>query len=280
NRFTPAQAAKVEAGIEIFNQVISSDEFQNRVSNFQWTTPEGTTFNRFFVSNGMSNEQVCDMICNGVGTIWNGGNGEPPLVNIVPCATVQEVEACCTNPTTPCVPININVINNSWYTPVHVACAIVHEWCCCNGFTGTTFGVGIGNWSNNTVPVACAWICKDVCPTVCNTTEVTNWCNMINDQTFDYCPCTTTFQVSPTTTGIVSPINNIDACINTIETELSWLRGSNNVTPSVNDRITVLTNCISTLTEMKTNLCNTSLDGCDVFGVPVTTSTMETVAAN
>lgn len=278
NRFTTTQAAKVEAGIEIFNKVICSEEFQNRVRNFQWRTAEGTAFNRFYMSNGMSNDQVCDMICNG--TNWNWGNNESPVVNVVPCSTWQEVEACCTNTTTPCVCIDTNVLNNSWYTPVHVACAIMHEWCCCNGFNCCTTNSRVENWSGNTVPVACAWICKDVCTTVCDTTEVTNWCNMINDQTFDYCACTTTYNVWTNNTNVISPVNNIDTCISMMETEMNWLNSSNNVTPDMNSRITVLTNCINTLTEMKTNLCNTSLDGCDVACVPVTTSSMETVAAN
>ena len=275
NCFTTAQAGKVQAGIEIFQQVINSEEFKTRVNNFQWRTSEGVAFNRFFLSNGMSNAQVCDTISNG--TIWTTGTNETIVVNVVPCSTVQDVEVCCTS-TTPCVCIDTNVLNNSWYTPVHVACAIMHEWCCCNGFNWSTPTARIESWNNNTVPVACAWICKDVCTTVCNNTEVTNWCNTINDTTFDYCACTTTYNVWTNTTNVVSPIVKIDECINIMECEVNWLNNANTVTPDVTNRITTLTNCITTMNEMKISLCNTSLDGCDVACVPV--NTVSAVSSN
>lgn len=279
NCFTTAQAAKVEAGIEIFLKVICSEEFQNRVKNFQWRTTDGVAFNRFFQSNGMSNEQVCNVICNG--TNWTNPTNEEttnPMVNVVPCSNMQEVVACCNNTITPCVCIDTNVLNNSWYTPVHVACAIMHEWCCTNGFTCGSTTTRMENWTNNTVPVACAWICKDVCTTVCNTPEVTNWCNTINNSTFDYCACTVTWNVWTNTVTNVSPVNNIDACINMMEVEMNWLTTCNNVTPDVTNRIATLKTCINSMTDMKVNLCNTSLDGCDVACVPG--NVMSTANAN
>jgi len=281
NCFTTSQAAKVDAGIEIFKQVISSKEFQTKVKNFQWRTANGVAFNRFHMSNGMSNQQVCNTICNG--TDWANqvtnvvNNNTPTTVNVVPCCTQQEVMNCM-NAMTACICIDMNVVNNSWYTPVHIACAIMHEWCCWNGFTCNTTNTRVENWTVNTVPVACAWMCKDVCSTVCNTSEVTNWCNMINNQTFNYCACTSTYNVTTNTTNSVSSVTNIDTCINVMEMEMNWLTTCNNVTPDVTNRMTTLTNCINMMNEMKINLCNTSMDACDWTCMPV--NVVETVSAN
>ena len=63
--FTDAQAAKVDAGVEIFKQIVCSEEFLNKVKNFQWRTSDGVAFKRFYLSNGMSNQQVGEMICDG-----------------------------------------------------------------------------------------------------------------------------------------------------------------------------------------------------------------------
>ena len=41
NSFTIAQAAKVDAGVEIFKQIIDSEVFLNKVNNFQWRTSDG-----------------------------------------------------------------------------------------------------------------------------------------------------------------------------------------------------------------------------------------------
>lgn len=281
NCFTPSQAAKVDAGIEIFKQVMNSEEFQNQVQNFQWRTSEGVAFNRFYMSNGMSNQQVWDMICNNMD--WKNGltnvvtNNNVVTVNVVPCATTQEMMDCCNN-TAPTIGVDMNIINNSWYTPVHVACAMMHEWCTMCGFGCGTPTSKIENWTNWTVPVACAWMCKDVCKVVCDSNEVTNWCNLINNQNFDYWACSMTCNAWTNTTNCVSPVAKMDECINMMEVEMNWLKSCNNVTPDVSNRMTTLTNCINAMNEMKMNLCNTSVDGTDWACMPV--NVVNTVNAN
>jgi hypothetical protein len=273
NYFTDTQAAKVDAGVEIFKQVISSDEFQSKVKNFQWRTSEGVAFNRFYLSNGMSNEQICDVICKGVNhnqsLINTVKETNFTVVNIVPCVNKQEAENCWNNTFTPCIGINTNLLNNTWYTPVHVACAIMHEWCTWNGFNCSPTTSKLESWSSNTVPVACSWVCKDVCATVCDSPEVANWCDQINNQTFDYCACSTTFNVPSETTNSVSPILKIDECINLLEKEMNSLTTCNDVIPDVTNRITVLSDWVKMMTHMKLKLCNTSIDGSDWTYVPV-----------
>ena len=195
NCFTPAQAKKVDAGIEIFKKVMTSEEFRNAVCNFKWRTTTGMVFNRFYMSNGMSNQQVWETVCNETswtkgltnvvdGMMWGGtAANNCAVVNVVPCCTREEVMNCCNDVNNPSICIDTNVLNNTWYTPVHVACAMMHEWCCMNGFCPTGTTMGVENWTVNCVPMACAWICKEVCETVCNTTEVTTWCNTIDNNT-------------------------------------------------------------------------------------------------
>ena len=277
NSFSTAQAAKVDAGVEIFKQVISSEEFLNKVNNFQWRTSDGVAFNRFYLSNGMSNQQVGDVICKGLNRTYDLINtvkpSSIPLVNIVPCSNQQETENFHNNTITCCIGVDTNMLNNSWYTPVHVACAIMHEWCCWNGFNSSPTSTKMENWSGNTVPVACAWMTKDAAASVCNSSEVTNWCGMINNLTFDYCACSTTYSTWSLTQNCISPIVKMDECINMLEMELTWLTACKNITPDVTNRITVLNNCLRMITQMKLNICNTTMDGSDWACVPVNSMT-------
>ena len=290
NFFTPAQAKKVDAGIEIFKKVVTSQNFRDAVCKFNWRTTEGMTYNRFFMSNGMSNEQVWDMICNEFtwteklnnvvsGMMWGGATtNNCAVVNVMPCCTRQEVVNCCNDVNNPSICIDTNVLNNTWYTPVHVACAMMHEWCCMNGFVPTGITSGIENRSMNSVPLACAWIVKGVCEAVCNTQEVTDWCNTINNNTFTYSPCATTYNCWTNTTNCTSTVSMMDQCMNMMAQEMAWLQTCENSTPDVVNRMSVLTNCMNAMNDMKVNMCNTSLDGCDVVCMPAVE--MSTVSAN
>lgn len=275
NCFTAAQAAKVDAGVEIFKQIICSEAFLNKVNNFQWRTTDGVAFNRFYLSNGMSNKQVSEMICQGLHRKNDLINMVKPtpveVVNIVPCSNQKEIENIYNNTITCCIGADTNMLNNTWYTPVHLACAIMHEWCCWNGFNCSPTSTKMENWSGNTVPVACAWITKDVAAAVCNSSEVSNWCGMINNRTFDYCACSTTYLTSISDTVCISPIVKMDECINLMELEMNWLTTCKNVSPDVSNRMTVLNNCIRMMTQMKLNMCNTTMDGSDWACVPVNT---------
>ena len=283
NCFTPAQAKKVDAGIEIFKKVMTSEEFKNTVCNFKWRTTEGMTFNRFYLSNGMSNQQVWETLCSE--TTWTKvlnnvveGMAYGSVVNVIPCCTSEEVMNCYNNINTPTICLDTNVLNNAWYTPVHVACAMMHEWCCMKGFCPTGTTMGMENWSVNSVPMGTAWMCKDICETVCNSTEVTSWCNAINNNTFTFAPCSMTYNCWSKTNNCTSTVSMMDQCMNMMEQEMSWLQACNNTTPDIVNRMTVLTNCMNAMNDMKVNMCNTSLDGCDVASMP--TVTMSTVSAN
>ena len=277
NSFSTAQAAKVDAGVEIFKEVISSEEFLSKVNNFQWRTSDGVAFNRFYLSNGMSNQQIGDVICKGLNRTYDLINivkpSSVPVVNIIPCNNQHETDDFHNNTITCCIGVDTNMLNNSWYTPVHVACAIMHEWCCWNGFNCSPASTKMENWSGNTVPVACAWMTKDVAASVCNSSEVRNWCGMINNRTFDYCACSITYSNLSSNQNCISPIVKMDECTNILEMELNWLTACKNITPDVTNRIKVLNNCLSMMTQMKLNICNTTMDGSDWACVPVNSMT-------
>ena len=271
--FTDAQAAKVDAGVEIFKQIVCSEEFLNKVKNFQWRTSDGVAFKRFYLSNGMSNQQVGEMICDGFPRTNSVINQMKPssieVMNIIPCGSQKEMEIINSNSVSCVIGIDTNMLNNTWYTPVHLACAIMHEWCCWNGFNCSLPSTRMENWSGNTVPVACAWITKDVAAVVCKSSEVSNWCGMINNQTFDYCACSITYATSNSNLIYISPIVKMDECINMIELEMNWLTSCKNIFPDVSNRITVLSNCMRMMTQMKLNMCNTTMDASDWACVPV-----------
>lgn len=275
NFFSKAQSEKVDAGVEIFKQVLNSDEFFKRVKNFQWRTSDGIAFNRFYLSRGMSNQQVGEAICRGLhrqqGLINVIKSNVNIVINIVPCGNRQEAESVYNNTITCCLGIDVVKLNHPWYSPVHVACALMHEWCCWNGFSyGDALVAKMENWSGNTVPIACAWITKDIAASVCNSPEVSTWSSRIKNKNFDYCACSITYSMG-FSSSYCSPVLRLDELINLLEKELSWLTTCENKTPDISNRIAVLSKSLKLTNQMKLNLCNTTLDGSEWMHFPVNT---------
>ncbi len=259
--FTKNQTAKVKAGIAIFEKVINHPSFKERICNFNWTSPEGTTFNRFLFCNGMSNTQVWDCIQDGCD--WGTTPGTTTsFVNVVPCCSVSEMGWVANSPV-PTICINTNVINNSWYTPVHIACCLVHEYCVNLGFSCLVNGTPVENWEC-TVPAACASICCDVARQMSMTdTDLAGYFQWINETNFNYYPCSTCFYVDAYTNTTAAPNTRIDELINTMYTELECLQSVTNCTPQETNRLNTVTECLNNLKEIKNRLYVTSLDGCE-----------------
>lgn len=288
-QFTTKQMAKVQKGIEIFEKVVNSDTFKDQICNYTWTAANGTCYNRFHLSNGMSNEQVWNCLTNGT-ACWNT-QIETATVNILPCANRSQMLSNIMNPslcvstnvgrtmaantttTTPTICLNTNCLNDANYTAVHIAAALVHECCVNIGFTCHNNGTLVPN-VKNTVPVACAITLIKCCKTVCaEDTNVVSCCNAINTDTCDYCACTTMFHIPGTETVLTTACTHLDAVVGCLETELDCLTNLDTKNNDELNRLTTITNCLTTLTELKSNLQATSLDACDTVGTPVCTKT-------
>ncbi len=284
-QFTSSQETKVRKGIEIFQRVVNSPAFKNRVCNYSWTSSNGKTFQRFHMSHGLSNTQVWDCLCNG-NVSWNNQYSQQQTFNVVPCATNTDWNNCMTNPsswvcptptsdtatmtmTCPCLCVNVNCLNDKNYTAVHVAAALMYEYCVCCGFTTEWNGNTVRNWQN-TVPAVCSWMVADCCKEVCATdTTVMECMECVNLNDFDCCACSTTFFTNRTTATWNTSVSQLDVVISSLEREWNCLNAVTNKTSEEVDRFTCVTNCLDEMRTMRTNLCRTSLDGCDMVGTTV-----------
>ena len=265
--FTKNQTAKVKAGIAIFEKVVNHPSFKKQICNFNWTAPNGTIYNRFLFSNGMSNTQVWECIQNGCN--WGTTSGSTvPFVNIVPCSSASEM-TWATNSPVPTVCVNTNVINNNWYTPVHIACALVQEYCVALGFSCKVTGSPLENWEC-TVPAACGAICRDVAHQLSMTdNEIAGYFQWVNETNFNYYPCSTCYYVDTVDNTRAVASTRIDELVNTMCTEIEWLKGLSNCTKQETSRLNTVTECLNNLKEIRTKLYTSSLDGCEQVTTPV-----------
>ena len=270
--FTKNQMAKVKAGIAIFEKVVNNPSFKERIQTFSWTTPSGTTYNRFLLCNGMSNAQVWD--CLQSGCEWGTTSKPSTTMNIVPCGSTTEMTWVVNSPV-PTVCINTNVINNTWYTPVHIACCLIHEYCVNLGFSCHVNGRLVEDW-HCTVPAACADICCDIARDMSmSNTDISNYFRCIDTANFDYFACTTCFHVEGYETNTLLWNTRFDEIINSMCCEMEWLENAKNRTTDETTRLTTVTDVVNTLRELKTRLYTTSLDGCERVTSPI----LETEAA-
>jgi hypothetical protein len=115
-------------------------------------------------------------------------------MNVVPCGSVAEMTWVANSPV-PMVCINTNVINNTWYTPVHIACCLIHEYCVNLGFSCHVNGRLVEDW-HCCVPAACADICCEIAREMSmSNTDISNYFRWIDTANFDYFACTTCYHV-------------------------------------------------------------------------------------
>ena len=122
--FTRAQVGKLEAGIDIFHNLIQSKHFKDLVLKFHWTSRQGKTFRRFLHSNGLSNHQVLERFYNANKIFDEMGMKE--RVAILPCDSRKDI-ANFKLTANAIIWMSTSCLNNEWFTPVHVAAAICHE---------------------------------------------------------------------------------------------------------------------------------------------------------
>lgn len=268
---TAAQLRKVEKAVEILNKVITSPGFKNRVCAFNWTDENGTRYNRFHMSNAMSNSQVWNCISNATS---NWGNHKiqraNKLIEVVPCTTKADYKN--ENWTvTSNVCINSLHISNITYTPVHLASAMFHEYCvnCC-GFAAMTNGT-ISEYTDWTVPFACGFLIKDcVASAFPDDFDIQNLSEQCNTAAYNYFPPSMIWndnekhEMILTSTACVK----VDQTIYSMELELDCLENCKERSNEIADRMTVIQNCIESLKRMRKELFTTSLDGSEVTMMP------------
>jgi len=289
-QFTSNQMEKIQKGIEIFNKVVSSKEFEKKITNYTWTTPTGNTYSRFHISRGMSNKQVWN--CLTTGSInWNGKMKANTVWNIMPCTSKMDIVNCNVNPTyatpmgktttmngmntTPCIWINTNCLTDDNYTPIHVASAIMHEYTInAGGFACHVNGQLVRNW-NCTVPYACGQMMMECCKTVCSKdSKVKKFFKNIQTMDYNYCPVSAMFFVEGWETSWNSASSQLDAVICSLEVEMDCLNNISKKTAAEKNRFVVVNNTLETLRDCKVELVECCLDGCETVGTVCTTNQM------
>jgi len=273
-RFTSAQLTKVNQAIEIFQKVWNSKNFKSAVCDHSWSAENGTTYNRFHMSNGMSNDQVWSCIWNACNEP-NATSTNNNTITVMPCASWSDYNWCVNNGT-PSVCVNVNYVNCDWYTPVHIASAMMYDFCvnCC-GFNGTTIANMAQCW-NNTVPAACCTIVRDCAVEVCSDL-VGSWPTVTNTAVWNCFPCAGTWTVNTYGTNWVNSSVKVNEAICAMQYEIDCLNSVSNKSSEEMNRYTMLVNAVETMNAMCNNMCTTSLDGCESAWMPATTATGATV---
>jgi hypothetical protein len=257
-RFTSTQIEKVNRAIEIFQKVWASSQFKKAVSSHNWTNETGNTFNRFHMSNGMSNEQVWACIKEACNTP-NGAPSPNNTITVMPCANWNDYNWC-VNSGIPCVCVNVNYINYDWYTPVHIASSIMYDFCvnCC-GF-GTATAANNSSWWINTVPAACSRIVRDCAVVVCK--DVVGKWKINTTNSWNCFPCAVSWPTNTVANWMNSGVK-VSEAICAIQYEIDCLNNVNKKSSEEMGRYTMLVNAVETMNAISNKMCVTSLDGCE-----------------
>ena len=125
--FNSEQEEKVRKAVSLIKKVITSDEFRERVLSHSYEGRPG-----FVDSNGISNQEIYQIILNGAEKIGNNQINHKMDVEIE-LYTDTTTTIGYTYPTTGRIWMNTKYFNQ--YTPVKVADNLMHEWMHKLGFT-------------------------------------------------------------------------------------------------------------------------------------------------
>lgn len=149
--FTGAQEAKVLKAVQIIKRVIASQEFKDRVLNYQYQGKK-----QFFDHGGLSNQEVYEKILAGAEQMGNTSQNNVMDVELELYSQATSTIGY-TYPNTVRIWMNRKYFNK--YTPVNVADNLMHEWMHKLGFTHAT------TWSesrDHSVPYAIGYLIEEL----------------------------------------------------------------------------------------------------------------------
>lgn len=263
--FTQDQLAKVEAGLAIFLNIVASSNFREKILNFSWKHAAENDFDRFHLSNALSNAQVFDTLIKAKGNFYPIGDKSP--VAILPCCSRKDIQAYM-NLSTPTIWINTSWLNNEWYTAVHVAACICHEMCINRGFRCQMHGQLVANYQF-TVPYACADFVRLIAIALSNEDEnIRAAMPYILNTPFEYYPCSTVFNMDDWHGEVITCHQEARALVNRLAMEIDHLKTIQEpLSPKEFIRLEAAEKCVAMLKQMQSMLVDTSLDASDAIGV-------------
>jgi hypothetical protein len=149
--FSTQQEEKVRKAVSLIKKVISSKEFRDRVHNYTYNGSKA-----FFDNQGMTNEQVYQIILDGAEKMGNTTKNNTMDVELELYHQATTTIGY-TYPNTVRIWMNKKYFNK--YTPIKVADNLMHEWMHKLGFTHAT------TWSkdrDHSVPYAIGYLVEEL----------------------------------------------------------------------------------------------------------------------
>lgn len=266
--FTKEERSKLQAGLDIFLQAVNSKLFKTKVVNYQWRDAEGLVYNRFHLCKGMTNDEVLGCFENlnmTLGTTDNVIN-----IGILPCRNRKDISTY-SKMTVSTIWINKGCLNNEWYTPVHVASCIAHEYCINLGFNSGVAS-GLVPHAEHTVPYACGKLLKEVAAQWENrVTDIQDSFDLINEQSeYEYLPCSTTFQLKGMEAESENSNEMVKALKKLLKKEIKSLKNLKVLSNEEFERLYALEKSIYKLKSIQSSLKKTSLDGIESIDIQPT----------
>jgi hypothetical protein len=148
--FPQEQEAKVQKAVELIKKVVTSEEFKTRVLEH---TVDGKK--TYVDNNGLSNEQIYQMILDGSETLIPGKNGRMDVELELYQQSTNTIGY--TYPNTTRIWVNTKYFNR--YNPVQVADNLFHEWVHKLGFD---HDVKYSKLRNYSVPFALGYLVEEL----------------------------------------------------------------------------------------------------------------------
>lgn len=149
--FNPTQEEKVKKAVEIIKKVLVTEEFRERVLNYEYKGEK-----KFFDNHGLSNEEVYQKIIDGAEKIGNTAKNHTMDVELELYHQATTTIGY-TYPNTVRIWMNTKYFNK--YTPVKVADNLMHEWMHKLGFTHAM------TWSkdrDHSIPYAIGYLLEEL----------------------------------------------------------------------------------------------------------------------
>lgn len=262
--FTKDQLAKVQAGLDIYLKCVNHKQFKNKLLSYEWYDTDDVRYNRFHLCKALSNKQVYECFEQPQGAF---GTKETPItIAILPCETRKDIHGY-TKMSVPTIWLNKGCLHHDWYTAVHVASCIAHEYCINLGFQAG-IGGGLVPQFEHTVPYACGHIIKEVAAQwQNNVSDIRDSFDQMDDNGYEYLPCSTTFQLK----GMKAEADSCNQAVKDfrkiLKAEAKVLKKQEELSAKEFERLCALEKSIYKLKKIQAILKKTSLDGMETISI-------------
>lgn len=261
--FTRAQKAKLEAGIDIYQKLVSHEHFKDLVLKYHWTNNTGRIFRRFLMSNGLSNSQIFEKLkdCESVFEDLGMKN----CLGLLPCDNRKDISSF-KMMSNPIIWVPTSCLNHEWYTPVHIASLILHEVMTYLGF-GTKVNSGSEGDQIHTVPFAFGRLLMLSSKNWKNqVSDIEQSLEIINERGYNYFPTSYVFDTELNQQDSIAYQEKLEDLLNNVNREAEDLNNlEGQISNSELKRLECLQKVKAQLISIQNEIIKSSLDGSEVI---------------